>query len=256
MLRLRQTAAPQVDLLSLAASSPSDVDAIAERVVRHPYARLIAEPGAREDLGGGYRLLFLDSDGRAVEVSADVAARPFQPVGEGDSRPKEISHVVLNSADLDRSRELYESVLDFKVSDWVEDFFCFMRTGPAHHVLAFTRSPHSSLNHVAFEVFGIDEFMRATGTMMRGGFSPIWGPGRHKVGNNTYSYFQDPSSGFVMEYTTALQRVDDDHGWVPRAYSATDRDSDLWGTSNALDDAVITLMRGRPDPGLWTPPPA
>jgi len=180
--------------------------------------------------------------------------RAFRPVERFESRPKAISHVVFNTANLTATREFYESVLGFRVSDWVEDFFCFMRTGKVHHILAFTQSPHSSLNHVAFEVCGLDEFMRATGGMMRNGFKLIWGPGRHGVGNNAFSYFQDPSSGFVMEYTTELELIDDEHGWTPKVYPA--EDTDRWGTANPLDEAVRILMRGRPDPGLWTPPPA
>jgi catechol 2,3-dioxygenase-like lactoylglutathione lyase family enzyme len=252
-LRLRATTEPRVDLLALAVTTPSEVDAVAERVARHPDARLVGLPGPRQEPGGGYAARFLDCDGRTVEVSAGVGERSFEPVLATQSRPVGISHVVLNTADIERSRRFYEDVLGFKVSDWVEDYFCFLRTGPAHHLVAFTSAPHASLNHVAFEVLGIDEFMRATGRMMRNGNRPIWGPGRHGVGDNTFSYFADPASGFVMEYTTALQVVDD--SWEPRVHASTDQGTDQWGTSNPLDDVVRTTMRGRPDPGLWTPPP-
>ncbi|MGH7746211.1 MAG: VOC family protein, partial [Candidatus Dormibacteria bacterium] len=253
VLRLRRTDDPRVDLLSLAAGTRSVVDTVAERVGRHLQALLLVEPGVRQTVGGGYGLRFLDCDGRTVEVASDMAMRAFRPLEQFDSRPKAISHVVFNTPNLTVTREFYESVLGFRVSDWIEDFFCFMRTGKAHHILAFVQSPHSSLNHVAFEVRGLDEFMRATGGMMRNGYPLVWGPGRHGVGNNTFSYFQDPSSGFVMEYTTELELVDDEHGWTPTIYPA--EHIDLWGTANPLDEAVRTLMRGRPDPGLWTPPP-
>ncbi|MET8756358.1 VOC family protein [Lentzea sp. NPDC004782] len=251
VLRLRATDESRVDLLSLAAETRADVDAVAARVTRHPEARLISEPGVRQDLGGGYGVRFLDCDGRTVEVAIEVARREFVPIGHEDSRPKAISHVVFNTSDINKTRLFYESVLGFKVSDWVEDFFCFMRTNEVHHLLAFTSSPHHSLNHIAFEVNGLDEFMRATGGMMRRGHQPVWGPGRHGVGNNTFSYFRDPSSGFVMEYTTELELVDE--SWTPTVHPAGD--TDRWGTSNELDDTVRALMRGKPDAGLWTPPP-
>jgi catechol 2,3-dioxygenase-like lactoylglutathione lyase family enzyme len=255
VVRLRESAEARVDLFALAADTPADVDALAERVAVHGGAKVVSEPAEREDLGGGYGFRFLDCDGRTVEISSDVARRPFQPVEERESRPKSISHVVFNTADLTRTREFYASALGFKVSDWVEDFFCFMRTGSTHHIIAFAKSTHSSLNHVSFEVRGLDEFMRATGKMMRRGHQPVWGPGRHGAGDNTFSYFQDPSTGFVMEYTTALQKIDDEHGWTPKVYSTSDEDTDQWGTSNPFDEIVLTTMHGRPDPGLWTPPP-
>ena len=111
------------------------------------------------------------------------------------------------------------------------------------------------LGYVKLGKFGLDEFMRATGSMMRLGHRPIWGPGRHGAGDNTFSYFQDPGTNYVMEYTTALQQIDDDHGWTPKVYTSSDEDTDQWGTSNPFDEMVMTSLHGRPDPGLWTPPP-
>lgn len=255
VLRLREDADSRVDFVGLAAGSPADVDRLARQVARHPDAKLISEPAQRADLGGGYAFRFLDCDGRTVEISSEVALRAFRPVEERESRPTSISHVVFNTADLPRTRSFYESALGFRVSDWVEDFFVFMRTGATHHILAFAQSRHNSLNHVSFEVRGIDEFMRATGSMMRRGHRPVWGPGRHGAGDNTFSYFRDPGTGFVMEYTTALQKIDDEHGWTPKVYTTGDEDTDQWGTANPFDEVVLDTMHGRPDPGLWTPPP-
>ncbi|HEX4789308.1 MAG TPA: VOC family protein [Actinospica sp.] len=253
VLRLRAAEQPRVDLLAFAVESPAEVDRIAGRAARQSGGKLLGEPFHRQEPGAGYAARFLDCDGRTVEVSSGVTQRSHTPAAAADSRPLSISHVVLNTVDIQRSRAYYEAVLGLRVSDWVEDFFCFLRCGPAHHVLAFTSGPYASLNHVAFEVRGVDEFMRATGAMMRKGHSPIWGPGRHGVGDNTFSYFAEPSSGFVTEYTTALQVVDD--SWCPQVHRATDQGTDQWGTSNALDEVVRTALRGVPDPGLWTPPP-
>jgi catechol 2,3-dioxygenase-like lactoylglutathione lyase family enzyme len=255
VLRLREAAESRVDLISLGCDTAADVDLFAAKVAAHPDGRIVADPTTRQDLGGGYGFMFLDCDGRTVEISSDVAQRPFRPVEERESRPKSISHVVFNTPDLTRTKDFYRDVLGFKVSDWVEDFFCFMRTGRTHHIIAFARSKHASLNHISFEVRGLDEFMRATGSMMRLGHRPIWGPGRHGAGDNTFSYFQETSTGFVMEYTTALQQIDDDHGWTPKVYTSSDEDTDQWGTSNPFDEMVLTSLHGRPDPGLWTPPP-
>lgn len=255
VLRLRTAPEPRVDLLCLAADSPAAVDEIAESIGRNPPAALLGDPGERHDLGGGYGVRFLDPDGRTVEVSAQVAGRTFSPVREKEARPVAISHVVLNTLNIHATAAFYATALGFKVSDWVEDVMCFMRTGSAHHIIAFTKAPHVSLNHVAFEVRGLDEFMRATGSMMRDGFTPVWGPGRHGVGNNTFSYFRDPYSRFVLEYTTAAQVIDDEHGWTPKVYPANALTADQWGTANPRDEIVSATLIGRPDPGLWTPPP-
>jgi catechol-2,3-dioxygenase len=254
VLRLREAAEPRVDTVSLAVPTAAEVDALAERVGRHPQARLIDEPGPRQDRGAGYGFRFFDCDGRVVELSTDLELRPFREVSEGEPRPRKISHVVFNTQDLTRTRTFYEEALGFKVSDWVEDFFCFMRTGSTHHLLAFARSERTSLNHVSFEMRGLDEFMRATGGMLRQGYSMLWGPGRHGAGNNTFSYFQDPGTRYVMEYTTALQEIDDEHGWQPKVYTTSPEDTDQWGTANPFDEVILREMHGHQDPGLWTAP--
>lgn len=255
VLRLRQAEQPRVDAVSLAVDTAADVDLYGKRVSSHPLTKMIDEPHPRQDRGGGYGFRFFDCDGRVVEISADLELRVFREVEAGEHRPKKISHVVFNTQDLNRTRMYYEEALGFKVSDWVEDFFCFMRTGGTHHLLAFSRSERTSLNHVSFEVRGLDEFMRATGSMMRQGHQPLWGPGRHGAGDNTFSYFQDPGTGYVMEYTTALAEIDEDHGWTPRVYTTSPEDTDQWGTSNAFDEVILEQMHGHQDPGLWTPAP-
>ncbi|MEU5612452.1 VOC family protein [Streptomyces sparsogenes] len=255
VLRLRATAEPRVDLLCLAAATDADVDAIAGRVAAHPLGRLVSEPATCDDAGGGYRFRFLDCEGRTVEVSSRVAVRAFRSVEPGEGRPTGISHVVLNTSDLPTALAFYRSIFDLRVSDWVEDIMVFLRSGTAHHMLAFTRAPHASLNHIAFELRGIDEFMRATGAMVRKGFSPLWGPGRHGVGANTFTYFQEPVSRFVAEYTTGMLRIDPDHEWTPRVYPANAQTSDTWGVASPRDDAVSASLLGCPDMGLWQPPP-
>jgi len=254
VLRLREVEEPRVDLVSFSATSREDVLAVAQRVEAHPQSRIIREPDARQDLGGGFGVWFMDPDGRCVEVSAELEERVFSPVAAQDTRPIGISHVVLNTPDIQRARSFYEAILGFRVTDWVEDIMCFLRTGPLHHIVAFTSAPHTSLNHVAFEVRGLDEFMRATGRMRRFGIEPLWGPGRHGVGNNTFSYFRDPNSPFVLEYTTDAQVIDE-ATWEPGVYPATAQTSDQWGTANARDDLVSGALRGTPDLGAWIAPP-
>jgi catechol 2,3-dioxygenase-like lactoylglutathione lyase family enzyme len=255
-VRLRQAESPRVDTFSLAVDSSAEVELYADRVAGHPQAKLISEPKPRQDRGGGFGFLFFDCDGRVVEISADLDLRPYREVEAGERRPRKISHVVFNTQDLERTCRFYETVLGFRVSDWVGDFFCFLRTGRQHHIVAFTRSRHTSLNHLSFEVRGLDEFMRATGAMMRQGHTPLWGPGRHGAGDNTFSYFQDPGTRYIMEYTTALQEIDDEHGWTPRVYSTSPDETDQWGTANPLDEVILAEMHGPTDAGLWISPPS
>ena len=145
-----------------------------------------------------------------------------------------LSHAVMNSNDPNATRDWYTNVLGFKLSDtlWGEhmgEMMHFMRCNDWHHSLAIARGPHTSVHHVSFEMRGLDEYMRGTGRVMRAGIKKIWGPGRHNAGNNTFSYFLDPS-GNTMEYTTELEKLETDQ-WHPSVYDIADpMTQDVWGT--------------------------
>src|SRR5699024_8647381 len=117
--------------------------------------------------GGGYGLRFFDPDGRLVEVSAAVDERPYRLLEERESIPRKLSHVVINAKDVHATKAFYETHLAFKLSDWLGDVMCFMRSRAQHHILAIARAPSNSLNHISFEMRGIDEYMRGTGRMIR-----------------------------------------------------------------------------------------
>jgi catechol 2,3-dioxygenase len=67
-----------------------------------------------------------------------------------------------------------------------------------------------SLNHMAYEMPSIDELMGGAGRLRKNGYEVLWGVGRHGPGNNVFSYFVEPN-GFVTEYTTEVQQVDDNY---------------------------------------------
>ncbi|MCK2218485.1 VOC family protein [Actinomadura sp. ATCC 31491] len=253
VLRLRQDDRKRLDLIAFAARSAADVDLLAGRLGRAG-VRLEREPGPLDTPGGGHGLRFFDLDGRLVEVSAGVAGRPFRELEERESIPRRLSHVVLNSTDVVATKAFYERHLGFLLSDWLAEQICFLRSGPEHHVLAISRGPHASLNHVSFELRGLEEYMRGSGRLMRAGHRPLWGPGRHGPGDNTFTYFADPA-GNVMEYTTELARIEDDEAWRPRRFGTTPEELDQWGTAGLLTDAMIPAMYNDPDEGLWRPSP-
>jgi catechol 2,3-dioxygenase-like lactoylglutathione lyase family enzyme len=171
-----------------------------------------------------------------------------------ESIPQNLSHVVINSTNVLATKHFYEKQLGFRLTDWLEDKMCFMRVRAEHHILAIGQGPQVSLNHVSFELRGIDEFMRGTGRLIRAGQRVIWGPGRHGGGDNTFSYFRDPT-GNVVEYTTGLERIVDDEAWQPRLLSATPETADQWGTAGSMQEEMVPAMFNEPDKGLWTPSP-
>ena len=176
----------------------------------------------------------------------------------GESIPVRLSHVVLNSADLSHPA-FYEQHLGFPLSDTLMhpdmgETMWFMRINSWHHSMAIASGPHPSLHHVSFELRGLDEYMRGTGRLLRAGVEKIWGPGRHLAGNNTFSYFLDPH-GNTVEYTTELEKLDED-SWHPHVYDFTQPEvSDQWGTANPMNELVARESFNDVDRGVFVAPP-
>ncbi|MHB1987970.1 MAG: VOC family protein [Acidimicrobiales bacterium] len=250
VLRLRKAPEQRLDLVSLAVDSRIDVDRLAE-LVTAAGCRLSSEPGRISTPGGGYGFRFFDPDGRTIEISAEVAPRVPRVVAPREAIPVGLSHVVLNTADMARMTRFLVDVLGFRVSDYLEDKMVFLRCGEPHHAIAIAGSPHTSLNHVAYELRDVDDYMFGTGRVSRSGQRLIWGPGRHGPGDNTFSYFEDPAR-FVCEYTTGLEAIRDESTHEPRVYRSIPEESDLWGTAGVR---LAEPFLGTPDPGAWTPPP-
>lgn len=250
VLRLRRSDVNRLDVVTLAAPNRKAVDTVATRAERAGCVP-VGDPGPVDAPGGGYGARFLDPEGRVLEVVADVAPRAARRLQPTESIPVGLSHVVLNTPDLEGLQRFAVDILGMRVSDYLEDKMVFLRCGSLHHTIAIARAPHVNVNHVAFEVLGVDEFMRATGRLLRAGHQLIWGPGRHGPGNNTFAYFADPN-GFIAEFTTGLEVIADESTWQPRVYRSVPEESDLWGTANPRPAAPFI---GQPDPGVGTPPP-
>src|SRR3954453_22143397 len=205
ILRIRQADANRIDLLAFGAQDAATVDTLAGQGTAAG-AKLISEPGSLQTPGGGYGFRFFDPDGRTVEVSSDVAERQARELDPRESIPRNLSHVVVSSPNKVAVDQFYRDLLGFKLSDWIP-FMNFLRCNADHHSLAIADGEKATLNHVAFEMRGIDEMMRGGGRIMADGRGKLMmGPGRHYAGDNTYYYFFDPM-GNVSEYTAEVEQI-------------------------------------------------
>lgn len=229
-----------LDHVSFALPEATDVDAAARRL-EAAGIEITDGPGPLERPGGGYGLTFADPEGRRWELSAEVEAVATRPAGP---TPRRVSHVVLNTADLEGSVAFARRVLGLRVSDWSERQMAFLRCDRTHHCVAFNRAEWASVNHVAYELADLDALMRGIGRLRRAGHQPLWGPGRHGPGDNAFCYFADPA-GMVCEYTCGMVEVDE--GWVPRVWPRTPELSDVWGTAGPPPPEARRLMAGAPE---------
>ncbi|HEU0074277.1 MAG TPA: VOC family protein [Dehalococcoidia bacterium] len=249
ILRVRKADEKRVDLLAFGAEDAAHVDEIANNLAANGVG-FISEPGELKTPGGGYGFRFFDTDGRTCEVSSGVAQRESRELEPGESIPVGLSHAVLGSANQLEAIEFYRRNLGFKMSDWIGNQMCFMRCTTNEHDLAIFRG-ESKLNHVAFLFRGIDEFMRATGRVMKTGAVMQWGSGRHVVGDNTFSYFYDPN-GNVSEITTDMEQCSDD--WQPRQMVESEA-GDQWGTAKFAQPDMVPPAALEKETGFFVAPP-
>jgi catechol-2,3-dioxygenase len=157
------------------------------------------------EAGGGFGFSFRSLEGHVLNVSCDVARH--QNVVNDRSKPIKLSHVVLNAARIGDEVNFFIDLLGFKLSDSTE-MMEFVRCSADHHSIALSRAQGPSLNHMAYEMTNIDGLMRGAGRLKQCGFNVEWGLGRHGPGDNVFTYFVEPN-GFVTEYTTEVQQVDE-----------------------------------------------
>ena len=250
VLRLREADERRIDVVSFAASSAPDVDAIATRLAGDD-VRFASEPGALQTPGGGYGFRFFDPEGRVVEVSSDVEQRSFRTIDPEEPTPRKLSHVVLMSSDAKATTAWYQDKLGFRLSDWIGEFFSFLRCSPDYHSLAFMQSKHASLNHISFEMRGIDEVMRAMGRTLKHDVPLREGPGYYGNAHMAFAYFYDPA-GCVTEYSSPQLQVTDEAAWSPRVWGMNE--TEQWGIARGGEN-IPENAKNVPDPGLWLAPP-
>ena len=249
VVRLRPDETNRIDVIALAAASRADVDSLAAQV-RASGAKIIHDPRPLNTPGGGYGFRFFSPDGLPFEISSDVSPASPRAIGRWEGIPVKISHIVLHSPDHKTAVKFFTDVLGFKLSDWLGDFMAFLRCNDAHHRIAILPGP-PCLNHVAYDMEGVDGMMWGIGRLKKAGTAVTWGPGRHTAGNNTFSYFVTPND-FAVEYTAELENVDD-ATWQPQVYTPEPRIMDQWQVGVG---GPHTMPHPKPDAGLFQPPPA
>ena len=244
VVRLQQGAVNRIKVIQLSAATRADVDELHAKVIASGCS-ITREPHELKSPGGGYGFRFFSPDGLQFGISSDVALGGKTDVARWDGVPVKISHIVLHSPDHKALTQWFQDVLGFRLSDWLGDFMSFLRCNSAHHRIAILPGP-ACLNHVAYDMEGVDGMMRGIHRLKQKGVDIGWGPGRHTAGNNTFSYFVTPN-GFVVEYTAELEEVDDE-SWQHQVHTPAPMVMDQWGIGVG---GPQTLPHPTPNPGLF-----
>ena len=168
--------------------------------------------------GMGQVLSFQDDKGTTIEVFKEWSylGKHEQTAGIG---PLKLGHVAFYTPDIQRTVAFYEKVLGFRVSDWIGDFFCFMRCNPDHHTVNFFTGPDAKLHHIAFELKDFMHLQNSCELMGQKKVPIIWGPLRHGPGHNVATYHRDHDAQVVEFFCELDQMKDEDLGYFePRPW--------------------------------------
>lgn len=187
------------------ASRPA-LDAVGEKARAHGCDMLSFEEDSLEP-GGGTILSFRSPQGCVIRlVHGD---RLHSNTRDEPDRPNRMSHVNLNTTDVDDTLRFFCDVLGMQLTDRSR-LMGFVRCNADHHCVVLAQAPLEGLNHIAFMMPDWESVMRGSGHMIDHGFPIQWGVGRHGPGDNIFAYFMDPTS-VVIEYTAEVLQVDDSY---------------------------------------------
>jgi catechol 2,3-dioxygenase-like lactoylglutathione lyase family enzyme len=195
-------------------------------------------------------LTFEDPKGTQVEIFTAWQSLANGQFAKGFA-PLKLGHVAYFTTDLQKTMDFYANVLGFKVSDWIGDYFVFMRCNPDHHTVNFLKGPANRMHHVAYEVQNFEHLKNACDVLARRKSEIIWGPVRHGPGHNISIYYRETDDQ-IVEIFTELDRMPDealgyfepkpwhrDNPQKPKVWEPGPL-SNIWGTPPTPD-----FLRGR-----------
>lgn len=183
---------------------------------------------------------FEDPKGTVMEVfkRPDFQTQKFSAKGVV---PHKLGHVAFHVTDVKNVTKFYCDVLGFRVSDWMGDFFSFLRCGPDHHTINLMETGSNRHFHTAFELRDWSHLQTACDFLSLNGYKMLWGPGRHGIGHNLFAYHRSPS-GLITELFAELDLMKDealgyfeprpwhrDNPQRPKVWTKDPSASNLWG---------------------------
>lgn len=203
--------------------SPGELDRLSEKLTGAGFT--VADGSAEEkELRGVTHLhWFTDPVGYRVELAVGEAK-----VRLGVERPAGgpgitgLGHFVLASPKLAELRELYESVLEFKLTDYRAPGLFFFRCNRTHHSIALATAETTSIHHLELEHGSIDDVGRAYDRAHANDVPISISLGRH-MNDKAISFYVRNPSGFHLEIGCGGIEVGDD--WMPHDFGR----SDEWG---------------------------
>lgn len=181
----------------------------------------------------GTGLLLNDPDGNRVVLLERIQpddTRPPVMIRTETLRgyhPRRLGHVNYLTADARRISDWYQTVLGFKITDWIGDGAVWMHIDARHHVLAFLDKGYEHIHHVAYELTDWGEMRTALDHIAKHGRFTTWGPLRHGMAQNLATYWRMWEEEHFIELYCDMQVLTADH--IPTTHPDDAYSSNTWG---------------------------
>ena len=150
-------------------------------------------------------LAFRDPKGTEIELFNEWSQLGNRQPVAGAGALK-LGHVAFAVHDPKAMADFYARVLGFRVSDWIGDFFVFMRCNADHHVVNFITSKNMAMHHIAFELKDFAHLQTACDLFGEKQIPIIWGPVRLGPGHNVATFHRN-NDDWVVEFYAELDQM-------------------------------------------------
>lgn len=182
-----------------------------------------------------------DPNGTRIELFRSISYVGKSDVARGVS-PLKLGHVAFFTPDPRKMADFYTRVLGFRISDWIEDFFVFMRCNPDHHTVNFLKGEQPRMHHIAFELKDIGHIAVSCDLLARERIPIVWGPLRFGPGHNLATFHRNHDQQLVEFYAELDQMKDERAGYYdPRPWHR--------------DKPQRPKVWSRTEDPIWGPPP-
>jgi 2,3-dihydroxy-p-cumate/2,3-dihydroxybenzoate 3,4-dioxygenase len=180
----------------------------------------------------------VDPTGNRIEFVRGIA-EAASCVYTRDTGITSFSHVGLRTTNAKRDEKFWTQSLGARVSDWIGDA-PLLRLDEVHHRVALFPSARPGVQHVNFQVTGIDDLMRSYYFLQSRGVRIVFGPGRHPTSGAMFLYFEGPDE-MVYEYSTGVRMISaaDEATYEPRAFPFSPSSFCMWGSEPDIPEFKV-----------------
>jgi catechol 2,3-dioxygenase len=149
-------------------------------------------------------------------------------------KPRRLDHINIITPNPEATRRQLTDICGMQLTErMVNDALSWMYGGNRqHHILGVVKGT-VGLHHYSFEFNHFSDYSRLGDILDGLDRQLLWGPGRHRPGDNTFAYYLD-ASGAMVECSGAMHSIADEAHFEPRVITNLQRpgnvrDMNVWG---------------------------